>query len=233
MREQQVVLEHDADRPALRGHERGLRGVVEHRRRRARCARRRSRSRPARQRSIVDLPAPFGPSTATVSPGSVGGGRRRGASVPQAARRTRAVERHPRRRVRHRSQRSRSTTSTPNETATSSRLSTIASSGFDLELEVDRRAAAVCVRAGEVAGEGDRRPELAERAGPREHGAGDQRGPGCRDRDATERVPAATRRACARRPRSGRRAGGSAASTVSTRNGMATKVWATIDAGGA
>ena len=67
VREEQVVLEHDADRAPLGRHEH----VVRRRRgprRRARCGRGRCGTRPASARRNVVLPAPFGPRIATVSP---------------------------------------------------------------------------------------------------------------------------------------------------------------------
>ena len=67
VREQQVVLEHDADRAPL-GRDEHVGRRRRGRRRRARCARDRAATRPASARSNVVLPAPFGPSTATVSP---------------------------------------------------------------------------------------------------------------------------------------------------------------------
>ena len=68
MREEQEVLEHDADRAALGRDVRVAAGVVEHRRRRARSCPSAGASRPAIVATSVDLPEPFGPSSATVSP---------------------------------------------------------------------------------------------------------------------------------------------------------------------
>ena len=85
--------------------------------------------------------------------------------------------------------RSRSATSTAKETAISTRLRMIASSGFDLVGEVDGERHRLGA-AGEVAGEGDRGAELAQRAGPGQHGAGDQRRADGGQRDPAEHVPA-------------------------------------------
>ena len=61
--------------------------------------------------------------------------------------------------------------------------------GVDLVGEVDRQAASSgCGR--EVAGEGDRRAELAQRPRPGEHGAGDEAGTDGRQGHAAEHVPA-------------------------------------------
>ena len=58
-----------------------------------------------------------------------------------------------------------------------------------LQGEVDRQRHRLGAP-GVVAGERDRRPELTERTGPGEHGAGDQRRADRRQRDPPERVPA-------------------------------------------
>ena len=68
--EQQVVLEHDADRPLLGGHEHPGGRVVDDPAVDRDTARGRCGWSPARARSTVVLPAPFGPSRATTSPAS-------------------------------------------------------------------------------------------------------------------------------------------------------------------
>ena len=108
--------------------------------------------------------------------------------------------------------------------------STIASSGWSRGRGRRRAASSGCAP-GKLPGERDRRAELAQRARPRQHRAGDERRAGSPAASPGGTCTTVTRRVCAPRPRSGCRAGGSAASTVITRNGMATNVWATIDPG--
>ena len=169
VREQEVVLEHDADAIGARARRsvpgRGRRA----RRRRSRSARRRAaRARRARAATCV-FPAPFGPRTATVSPSAavtcdVEVERRRAASLHRA----RQASRRPP------NQRSRSSTSTMIDTASSTRLSAIAVAWFGLEQDVDRERHGLRA-ALDVAGEGDGRAELAERPRPGERGAREQR----------------------------------------------------------
>ena len=151
--------------------------------------------------------------------------RRRGRNVPSVRDDLRG-ERHAARCAARRGTGRAGPTSTPNETAISTRLSTIASSGSTSLREVDGERHRLGA-AGEVAGERDRGTELAERPRPRQHGAGDERRAGSPAASRGGTRTSATRRACGRRPRSGVSSWRKAASTVMTRNGMATNVWAT------
>ena len=115
VREQQVVLEHDADRAPLGRHER--RG----RRRRATTPSSSMRPRsigtsPASARSNVVLPAPFGPRIATVSPSAGLRARRRDRATRAGARRARA------RLIRHRAS-GRAATRAPRRTPRAARCS--------------------------------------------------------------------------------------------------------------
>ena len=76
------------------------------------------------------------------------------------------------------------------ETTSSTRLSTIAASQVGLQRQVDRQRHGLGL-AREVAGEGDRRAELAERPGPAEHRAGRDPGRDERQRDPAEGGPPA------------------------------------------
>ena len=152
-------------------------------------------SRPARQRSSVDFPAPFGPRTATSSPGSTVEPRRRDRACPDArpivdveAHRSPVIESSGTGRLPP-SQRSRSPIEhgerhRDQEQAEDQRLRRVG-----LRAEVGRQRHRLG-RAGEVAGERDRGAELAERPGPRQHRAGDERRADRGERDPPERVPA-------------------------------------------
>ena len=125
--EQQVVLEDHADRAFAR--RAGTASAVRPRRRRpGGSARRSSGSSPASARSAVVLPAPLGPSSATTSPGATVELERRGRTPTDerpAARRTAspAIIGSPL------IQRSRRQARTTTETASRTRLSTMATSG--------------------------------------------------------------------------------------------------------
>ena len=182
MAEQQVVLEHDADRAPSPGRRRG--GGSSRTRRRGERPRSMGRS-PATQRSSVDLPAPFGPRMATSSPGS---------TASSTSSRTRATGRRGACRLMP------STAAEPAEPAVAQRDEHGERDGDEHEAQHERRlgrsrgrgrwrgAWSGCVR--EVAGERDRRPELAEGSRPRQHGAGHEAGADRRQRHAPEHVPA-------------------------------------------
>ena len=171
VREEQVVLEHHADRPALGGcphadgrggRGRGRRGVM--------CPAV-SGCSPARARSAVVLPAPLGPSSATTSPGGdaqvdveaeARRGRRRGARrAAVAVTGWRSIGRAGGQ-DRHRDG--------EQDQAEHDRGLQV---GLQGQVDGQRHGLGA---AGEVAGEGDGGAELAQRPGPAQHRAGGDAG---------------------------------------------------------
>ena len=133
--EQQVVLEHDADRRAPRGHEESGGGSSRT------CAVERDapgvdRRQSGEARSTVVLPAPFGPSRASDRPRGARERRRRGRRSPSSEAESARVEGHAARAAIGRA----ATTITTSDTASSTRLRAMATSGR-LELRGRRRAA--------------------------------------------------------------------------------------------
>ena len=189
------------DRPLLGGHVLPVDGSSQTPSSSADRARRPGRTRPASARSAVVFPAPFGPSSAEHLAGARPRGRessgeRRQARRPRA--RCRVIGGSSRCRQPAVAQRDQDAT----ETASSTSLSTIAAVRVGLQREVDRERHGLGA-AGEVAGEGDRRAELAERPRPAQHRAGrDRRArPAAASPDGTSST--ATRRASPRPPRTG------------------------------
>ena len=193
VREQPVVLEDHAGPALLGGHERvraaasrGRRPPTDPARRAPEPGDRAQQGGLARPRSARARRAPR---RARTSKDDVELEARRGGRCPRsagrrcAARRARAVGGHadppaP-------TQRPRRANSTATETASSTSERASGRVRVGLHREVDRQRH----RAGhalEVAGEGDRGAELAERAGPAQHRAGHQRRPDQRQRDAAE-----------------------------------------------
>ena len=195
VREQQVVLEDHADLPALgRASRRRRASDVLETSRPIRPAV--QRQRPASARSTVDLPAPLGRAarpprrprpSASVEVGTVAAHddaaveHRRRSCRPARGRAAPTPSARP-------SQRGAARTTT--DTASRTSVSAIAAGGSRSQREVDRERHRLG-RAREVAGERDRRAELAERPGPAEHRAGHH--PGATSGRVTRRndVPAA------------------------------------------
>ena len=224
--EEQQVLEHHADRSGPRwprsAPAAGSSSTRPSRRTEPAVEREQAAEHPQQASSC---PAPFGPSTASVSP--VGDGERDVAArdapttawpstgrAPASCAPTTGRGGRPAR---------------PRDTASRTRLSTMAPPHVLLERVRDgqrhRLGAAL-----EAPGEGDRGPELAERPRP-----GQRRARPRAPRGSTAGSPAGARcpggrRACGRRPRSRRSTARSAASTVTTKNGRLTNVAASTAA---